>query len=218
MSQAPRKSVDGCDRPMLIMMCGLPASGKTTSSARLHASLGGVLIRSCDIYQELGIVVSEWVQRTKRFTAEIEKYNLLRDKAYLRMAGRAKEELEAGNSPVIIDFAHPDLEKRCKLYEVCLSCGATPVIVLCQCNDLEEVQRRFCARRGREAEPENEASDLSVFEDMRRRWQSPLFDVLSDGNRPTIIKYDTVVGSVTTITNALPVFAERIRAALEVHR
>lgn len=48
------------------MTSGLPASGKTTTAMRLHAELGGVLIRSCDIYQELGIVLSEWVERTQR--------------------------------------------------------------------------------------------------------------------------------------------------------
>ena len=37
-------------------MCGLPASGKTTTAERWHARLGGVLIRSCDVYQALGIL------------------------------------------------------------------------------------------------------------------------------------------------------------------
>ena len=47
---------------VVIMMCGLPASGKTTTAVRLHAQRDGVLIRSCDIYQELGIVLPEWGQ------------------------------------------------------------------------------------------------------------------------------------------------------------
>ena len=53
-------------RATTVMMCGLPASGKTTTAMRLYAQLGGDLIRSCDIYQELGIVLPEWVRRMRR--------------------------------------------------------------------------------------------------------------------------------------------------------
>ncbi len=63
--------------PAVIMTCGLPASGKTTTAMRLHTHLGGVLIRSCDIYQELGIVLSEWVERTREFTANVAEYDRL---------------------------------------------------------------------------------------------------------------------------------------------
>src|SRR5260370_380754 len=73
-------------RPMdgqgVIMMCGLPASGKTTTAARLHATLGGVLIRSCDVYRDLGISLPEWVRRTRSFTEGVEAYLSLRDAAY----------------------------------------------------------------------------------------------------------------------------------------
>ena len=41
-------------RGSVVMMCGLPASGKTTTAERLHGYAGGVLIRSCDVYKELG--------------------------------------------------------------------------------------------------------------------------------------------------------------------
>lgn len=34
----------------LVLMCGLPAAGKTTIESRLHAHLGGALIRSCDVF------------------------------------------------------------------------------------------------------------------------------------------------------------------------
>jgi len=52
-------------------MCGLPASGKTTTAERLHAHAGGVLIRSCDVYQELGISLPDWVRRTEGFTRDV---------------------------------------------------------------------------------------------------------------------------------------------------
>jgi hypothetical protein len=78
----------------------------------------------------------------------------------------------------------------------------------------EEVRRRFRARRGEETEPEHEASDLSVFHDIRRRWQSPLRDELPDGGRPTILTYDTVRGHLGVINIGVPIAAERIRVGL----
>jgi len=66
-------------------MCGLPASGKTTTAERLHAHAGGVLIRSCDVYQELGISLPDSVRRTEGFTRDVTAYEQARDAAYARM-------------------------------------------------------------------------------------------------------------------------------------
>jgi predicted kinase len=198
----------------VIMTCGLPASGKTTTAARLHTHLGGVLIRSCDIYKELGIVLSEWVSRTQKFTTNVAEYDRLRDEAYAEMARRVSTCLASGSRVVIVDAVHGERDKRRRLYEIADAGGAAPVVVLCLCDDFEEVRRRFRGRRGREKEPEHEASDLSVFSDIGRRWQSPLTDELPDGGRPTILTYDTIRGREAAVQLGVPVVAERIRAAL----
>ncbi len=181
------------------MTCGLPTSGKTTTAMRLHARLGGVLIRSCDIYQELGIVLPEWVKRTAGFTTNVSEYDQVRDRAYAEMARRADLSLANGSPLVIMDAVHGERAKRQRLYEICDVRRATPIVVLCLCDDFTEVQRRFAARRGREAEPEREASDLSVFRDIRRRWESPLEDQLPDGAWPAILIYDTLKGGVARV-------------------
>lgn len=196
------------------MTSGLPASGKTTTAIRLHAELGGVLIRSCDIYQELGIVLSEWVERTQRFTVDVAAYDCMRDEAYIEMARRVDRSLEAGSPLVIVDAVHGERDKRRRLYEICDARRTAPILALCCCDDFEEVRRRFRARGGHEREPQHEASDLSVFYDIHRRWQTPLTDVLPDGTRPTILTYDTLEGRVAVIHVASPDLAERIRVAL----
>ncbi|MGH7331137.1 MAG: ribonucleotide-diphosphate reductase subunit beta [Candidatus Rokuibacteriota bacterium] len=125
------------------MACGLPASGKTTTAMRLHARLGGVLIRSCDVYRQLGIVLSEWVERTQGFTANVAAYDRLRDEAYRRMARQAEASLVAGTPVAIIDAVHGERDKRQRLYETCRATRAAPIIVLCLCDDLEtQAQRR----------------------------------------------------------------------------
>jgi predicted kinase len=197
-------------------MSGLPASGKTTTAMRLHAQLGGVLIRSCDVYQELGIVLSEWVERTQQFTVDVAAYDHVRDEAYTQMARRVDRSLNDGSALVIVDAVHGERDKRRGLYDTCHSRRAAPIVVLCCCDDFEEVRRRFRARRGHEREPQHEASDPSVFHDIRRRWETPLTDVLPDGTCPTILTYDTAEDRLVALHVAAPAIAERIRLALAV--
>lgn len=200
--------------PAVILMSGLPASGKTTTAMRLHAALGGLLIRSCDIYRQLGIVLAEWVARTHGFTVDVAAYDRVRDEAYAQMAARVDGGIEAGFRLVIVDAVHGERDKRQRLYDICHARRAVPVLVVCRCEDFEEVRRRFGARRGLEREPQHEASDLSVFHDIRRRWQPPWMDVVPDGTRPTILTYDTVEDRLAEIHVAAPAIAARIRAAL----
>ena len=193
----------------VILMSGLPASGKTTAAMRLHAALGGTLIRSCDIYRELGIVLSEWVERTQRFTVDVDAYDRVRDDAYAEMARRVDLSLAAGASPAIVDAVHGERDKRSRLYDICRARRAAPILVVCCCEDFEEVQRRFRTRRGREREPQHEASDLSVFRDISRRWQAPLQDVLPDGTCPTVLTYDSLTNRAEVAHFALSQVAER---------
>ncbi len=200
------------------MMSGLPASGKTTTAMRLHAELGGLLLRSCDVYQELGIVLSQWVERTRRFTVDGAAYSRVRDEAYHVIANRVDAGLGAGLSLVIVDAVYGEADKRGRLYDICDVRRARPIIVLCRCDDFEEVRRRFRTRQGRECEPQHEASDLCVFHDIGRRWQNPANDVLPDGTRPTIVTYDTLAGCVAVDHVDRSEMAERIRLILGARR
>ena len=59
------------ESPSVLVMCGLPASGKTTAAERIHLHSGGVLVRSCDVYRSLGISLPDWVKRTDGFTGTL---------------------------------------------------------------------------------------------------------------------------------------------------
>jgi hypothetical protein len=65
------------------------------------------------------------------------------------------------------------------------------MIVWCRCDDDAEVELRIAARRGREAQPENEASDASVLRHLRSLWQAPTDDRLPDGAIVPVVIYDT---------------------------
>jgi predicted kinase len=124
------------------------------------------------------------------------------------MARRLREALATDEGMVILDAVHGERTHRQTVRRVSEQGGAATVMVLCCCDDLQEIERRFASRRGREREPECEASDLAVYRDIRRRWQDPAAD------RPawSIIAVDTCRGTVSP--PAEPAVATRIAAAL----
>ena len=194
-------------------MCGLPASGKTTTAGRLHAALGGLLIRSCDVYRDLGISLPDWVRRTSGFTERVEEYACLRDAAYREMERRLEDGLVAGARPIIVDAVHGEPTKRAAVYAACRARGASPLLVWCRCDDAAETARRMEARRGREWEGEHEAADVSVLRHLVGLWRDPTPDALSTTAVPILI-YDTLVSQVVDrLGPALPV-ADRVAAAL----
>jgi predicted kinase len=195
----------------VVLMCGLPASGKTTTAARLHVALGGRLIRSCDVFADLGISLPDWVDRTKGFTERVEEYVPLRDAAYREMARRLDAALDAGAGPVIVDAVHGEPDKRASVYAACRAREASPLVVWCRCDDAAETERRVLARRGREREPEHEAADLSVVRHLATLWRDPA----PDAPAVAVLVYDTVASRVRERLGPASAFGDRVSATLD---
>lgn len=181
-------------REAVVLLCGLPASGKTTTAQRLHARLGGTLIRSCDVYQALGISLPDWVRRTRGFTIDVAAYEAERDRAYDELGRRLSAALRATRGPVVVDAVHGEPQKRAAMYRICVAHGRDPLLLWCACDSLDEVRRRFAARRGRETVPENEASDLSVFTHIAGLWRDPTGECGWPGAPVRIVRWDTLGG------------------------
>ncbi len=198
----------------VVVMCGLPASGKTTAAGRIHAEAGGVLIRSCDVYHSLGISLPDWVRRTKGFTQNVTDYERERDRAYVELRRQLKRALASAAGLIVLDAVHGESDKRQAVYRLCQEAGRLPVLVWCRCADVAEIRRRFRRRRGRAREPEHEAADLSVFRHIAGLWEEPMEDRLPDGRRVPFLTYDTVTRTLE-LTRAVPAAVEEIvRAAL----
>jgi predicted kinase len=177
--------------PTVVLMCGLPASGKTTTAERIHAAAGGVLIRSCDVWADLGISLPAWVAATRGFTENVGAYERRRDEAYREMASRLRGALAGGARFVVVDAVHGERDKRAEVYRACAEFGAAPLVVWCRCDDFAETRRRFARRAGREHEGPNEASDLSVFRHIASLWSDPLGERLPDGREVPVAIVDT---------------------------
>lgn len=196
--------------PSVLLMCGLPASGKTTTAGRIHAHAAGILIRSCDVYQSLGISLPDWARRTKGFTRDVAEYERERDRAYGEIARRLEAALVSTRELIVVDAVHGEWAKRQVMYRLCEAYGRTPVLVWCQCDDGEEIRRRFQRRRGREWEPENEASDLSVFHHIAGLWEDPR----SDPHPVSIAAHDTLRGELRLVRGTARWVVDLLRASV----
>jgi len=204
--------VSSGESPSVLLMCGLPASGKTTAAERIHASAGGVLIRSCDVYRSLGISLPDWVRRTEGFTRHLPEYLRERDRAYVEMARRLKQTLAAGSGLVIVDAVHGEWAKRRIVYRLCQVFRRTPILIWCQCDDPEAIRSRFQRRRGSEAEPQNEASDISVFHHIAGLWEDPI----ADPQPVPMVIYDTWRDKLLPMRGSMGPVVELLRSALSV--
>jgi predicted kinase len=204
----------GCHASLasVVMMCGLPASGKTTTAGLLHTHAGGVLIRSCDVYADLGIRLPDWVERTRGFTVNVHEYDQMRDRAYEEIAWRLATSLDTA-ALVILDAVYGERAKRAAIYTICQRRGVEVGLVHCRCDDARQITRRFDARRGRETTPEHEASDRSIFHDIERRWEDPRRDLLS-GRAPAVITVDTLAAPPIVAGDTPPWLADRLREVL----
>ncbi|MBI4593246.1 MAG: ATP-binding protein [Candidatus Rokubacteria bacterium] len=197
----------------VVLLCGLPASGKTTAAHRFQAAAGGALVRSCDVYQALGIDLGAWVRRTQGFTREVAAYERARDRAYVEMARRLERHLAAGEPLVILDAVHGERAKREVIYQFCRTHGARPTLLWCRCDDLGEVRQRIAARHGR-TEPEHEADDLSVFRHIQGLWEDPWTDPPVAGGAVPVVSYDSLTGDLSHARGAPSPVVELIAAAL----
>ncbi len=78
------------------------------ASAKLRIA-EAVLIRSCDVYRELGIPLPDWVHRTEGFTRDVIVYEQARDTAYARMLSLLEEHVTAGSGFMgLCDQAGPE--------------------------------------------------------------------------------------------------------------
>lgn len=179
----------------VVLLSGLPASGKTTAAHRLHTVLGGALVRSCDVFQSLGIDLRAWARRTRGFNRDVEAYERLRDRAYVEMERQLERHLAAGARLVILDAVHGEQAKREAVYRCAAAHGAPATIVWCRCDDDAEVERRFAQRRGR-SEPEREAADLSVLRHIRGLWEDPGLDAPVAAGAIAVVVYDSLTGAV----------------------
>jgi uncharacterized protein len=165
-------------RPCLVLVGGLPGTGKSTLARGLTAASGFKVLRTDAIRKELaGVPVGE--QAVGCYTAE------WTERTYQECLRRAVDILRDGER-VIVDASFSHEGHREQFIEAAFKLGVPAVMFMCRA-DPEIVHERLQARRG-------DASDAgwSVYEELAAQWER-----MSEETERCASEIDTADGTTT---------------------
>jgi len=147
-------------RPCLLLVGGLPGTGKSTLARELAARAGFLHIRSDVVRKELAGAVEDQRLSPDCYTPE------WAERTYAECLRRAEKHLFEGGR-VLIDATFGEESHRRLFLDAALEWGVPAFCLLCQA-DPATVRRRLAQRRGDISD-----ADWSVYEGAAARWQEP---------------------------------------------
>jgi hypothetical protein len=135
---------------MLIMVCGLPGTGKTSVSKIIARKINGIILRT-DVIRKQIIKEPEYTEREKRRVYE----NLLRE---------TEDSIKEGEN-VILDATFYKKSLRKQIYDLARKANSELIIIECVCDE-RKVFERMKKRKGDESE-----ADFEVYKKIKRQWE-----------------------------------------------
>jgi hypothetical protein len=156
--------------PLLLLTCGLPASGKSTFAGAIARRLHATVLRSDVVRKELhGMSASE---RSKEGDLSGIYTPDASDRLYDELLQRALERLSTGHS-VIVDATFPTRQRRARFFEGAKSSNRRVVCALIVADE-SVVRARLELRAKDPLEPSD--ADLSVYLSAKARFEPPVED------------------------------------------
>ncbi len=152
--------------PAMILLCGLPATGKSFVSRRLADLLRGPVLRSDEIRKELAGIDPTDDPGDRRETLYSDEFT---ERTYARLGERAEAALEEGR-PVIIDATLSTAGRRGRLIGLAQHRDVPWVLLHLEASD-ETVRRRMAARARDEREVSD--ADFAVYRQAKAKFESP---------------------------------------------
>lgn len=180
----------------LILMAGLPGTGKSTSSKRLATKLGYHLISQNDVRREHGM-----------------KDMPLHQEGVLRDVDRRVFKALSEGKGVVLDAAHRGGHRRHQLYGIASGFGVEVAVVECVTTEAE-------AKRRMQARPTGDglvvdAWDPAAYDRVAASWQDVAADFSDISNHVAHLVHNTEQNTVEiSKTGQDKTFAEHIRKAL----
>jgi uncharacterized protein len=146
------------ERPCLLLVGGLPGTGKTSLAHGLAEQAGFTVIRSDVVRKELAGVPesarasaysTEWTERT-----------------YAECLRRAEARLFQGGR-VIVDANFREESRRQMFFKAAHNWGVPGAMLICRADE-ETIRQRLAHRKGDASD-----ADWSVYESLRRDWEEP---------------------------------------------
>jgi uncharacterized protein len=166
-------------RPGLVLVGGLPGTGKSTLARGLAASANFTVIRSDEVRKELaGVPVTARAEGS--YTPEWTEWT------YAECLRRVEDLLRDGGR-VIVDASFADENHRAKFFDLARRLGVPGVLLVCRA-DVAVVRERLRKRRGDVSD-----ADAGVYDEMSAQW-----DALSPETRRRTIDVDTTDAETAT--------------------
>lgn len=145
-------------QPCLVLVGGLPGTGKSTLARQLAERLGFQVIRTDVVRKELA---GDLAARADGYTAE------WTERTYAECRRRAEKLLFEGKR-VLVDASFRERRRRQQFLQTAIRCGVPGIVLLCRAEP-DVVRARLDARR-------NDASDANwrVYCQLAKEWQEPL--------------------------------------------
>lgn len=167
--------------PTLILMCGLPGTGKTTVAGNLKKSLGFELIDQNEIRRKNGI---------KRITTRGQEMVIGQiDRLIARILNSGKD--------VIFDSVNKLAYRRNQCCGIANSCGAKVIILEVVCS--EELSKSRMRERPGSDGLISDPNDTKVYDRLREQWEDIMtydFKWIQGSTHVSYIQYDSQINSV----------------------
>ena len=182
-------------RPCLLLVGGLPGTGKSTLAQSLGEQAGFCVVRSDVVRKELaaslsqegstrpgaiafgqGIYSPEWTERT-----------------YAECLSRAREQLFEGNR-VLVDANFREEGQRCSFLQMALQAGVPAILLFCEASP-GVARSRLDARRDDASD-----ADWSVYQQVARRWEE-----IAPDTRRQMAEIATDAGPEESLRDALTI-------------
>lgn len=154
--------------PALIVLCGLPGSGKSFAAQQLAAATSGVVVRSDVVRKELLRLPPG--RRPTAEQAAILYRAAARRKVYAELLERAAGRLQQGRT-TLLDATYSTRAARRAVFQFARQQGVPCVLVHCTAPE-SEIRSRLDARAARGTDASD--ADWEVYCDQRDRFEYPL--------------------------------------------
>jgi predicted kinase len=172
---------------LVVMMHGVTAAGKTTTSKYLAQALNAIRLATSQVRGAVGARAA--AQGDER-----------RDEAYAEVADRLRVGLRTGGR-FVLDGTYALRRWREPIYRICGELKVPLYVVHCVCDDEDEVHRRIEDRKRRAPKsPDSEADRFFFLVSEKHHFEELLADDFRQGGPEAIIVVDTFKGALNTVS------------------